>query len=376
MEIDKDSQTKMSGPVIVVKTKRSTTGKQLHINQVKEDASTAKMREQPSRQTTRSKNWIAAARRFSFKKVFSFAENKQKRIIQWRSPHNPFLQKRKWARRSQSPNIKQLLLSIGGAILVGAVMGFSILNLFFADSSTFHSSKSIDDHLPHPLSAQSVPKQGNPPAPSATIASSLPRLEVVLLQAGNFEERSGAQKMLQSYQTHGLAAVMSDQSPYRVFLGIGLNRDDALKLSSIYQKQDIHVYLKELGIEGSAATLSQTDRKKLSTMIQTGNQLVQALGLLSVRDIHTNTRQGANPFAFQPNFTQSYRQWVTDGQALEASLPAGARAPLTDMTRALDQAIQSGQEAQKHPSQALLWQIQAGLVRYVVAYERLVQEIK
>jgi stage II sporulation protein B len=376
MEIDKDAQTKTSGLVIVVKTKRSTTGKQLHINHVKENTSTPKMREESSMQMTRSKNWMGAARHFSFKKVFSFAENKQKRIIQWRSPHNPFLQKRKWARGSQPPNVKQLLLSIGGAILIGAVMGFSVLNLFFADSSNFHSAKSIDGHLPDPLSAQSVPKSGNPPVPSATSDSSLPRLEVVLLQAGNFEERSGAQKMFQSYQTHGLTAVMSDQSPYRVFLGIGLNRDDALKLSSIYQRQDIHVYLKELGIAGNASTLSQTDRKKLSAMIQTGNQLVQALGLLSVRDIHTNTRQVSNPFAFQPNFTQSYRQWVTDCQTIEASLPVGARAPLTDMTRALDQAIQSGQEAQKHPSQALLWQIQAGLVRYVVAYERLVQEIK
>jgi stage II sporulation protein B len=376
MEIDKDAQTKTSGLVIVVKTKRSTTGKQLHINHVKENTSTPKMREQSSMQTTRSKNWMEAVRHFSFKKVFSFAENKQKRIIQWRSPHNPFLQKRKWARGSQPPNVKQLLLSIGGAILVGAVMGFSVLNLFFADSSTFHSAKSIDGHLPEPLSAQSVPRSGNPPLSSATSDSSLPRLEVVLLQAGNFEERNGAQKMLQSYQTHGLAAVMSDQSPYRVFLGIGLNRDDALKLSSIYQRQDIHVYLKELGIAGNASTLSQTDRKKLSAMIQTGNQLVQALGSLSVRDIHTNTGQVSNSFAFQPNFTQSYRQWVTDCQTIEASLPVGARAPLTDMTRALDQAIQSGQEAQKHPSQALLWQIQAGLVRYVVAYERLVQEIK
>jgi stage II sporulation protein B len=366
MEMDQDRQTKASGPVIVVKTKQSTAGKQLHIRHMQAHTSTPKMREQPATQMTRSKNWIEAARHFSFKK----------RIIQWRAPHHPFLQKRTGARGLRLPNMKQLLLSVGGAILIGSVMGFSVLNLFFADSSSFHSAKSIDDHLPDPLSAPSAPKSGQAPAPSATIASSLPRLEVVLLQAGNFAERSGAQKMLQSYRTHGLAAVMSEQSPYRVFLGVGSNRDDALKLSSIYQRQEINVYLKELGIEGNAPPLSQTDRKKLSAMIQTGNQLVQALGLLSVRDIHTDARQGANPFAFQPQFTQSYRQWVTDCQTMEASLPVGARAPLIDMTRALDQAIQSGQEAQKHPSQALLWQIQEGLVRYVVAYERLTQEMK
>ena len=40
--------------------------------------------------------------------------------------------------------------------------------------------------------------------------------------------------------------VMTDASPHRIFLGVAKNRDDALKLSVTYQKENVDVYLKDL----------------------------------------------------------------------------------------------------------------------------------
>lgn len=321
----------------------------------------------------REKTFIDAVGEYQFKKVFQTEEPKKKDVIEWGSPGNPFLSKRKWRKKTDSNNLTQLLLSIGGAILVGTVMGFSVLNLFFSDDST-HSSSSIDDHLPDSNVTQVKKEHSSTGSGSSTAGTSvpLPALQVVMLQAGNYSEKAGAQKMVQNYRTQGLAAVMSQQAPYRIFLGVGMNRDDALKLSAIYQKQDVDVYLKEIKIQGHVQK-EQSD--KLSTIISTGHKLVQELGEASVRDIKSDSSQ-APAFTFQPSMINQYQQFVTKSQTMEASLPEPAKESLAEMIRALDQAVQSGQEAQKNPSQALLWQIQEGLVRYVTAYEQLVQTSK
>jgi stage II sporulation protein B len=319
------------------------------------------------------KSFMDAAAKYQFPKVFQAEEPPRPHVIEWGSPNNPFFLKNKPGRKPSSSDVVQLLLSIGGAVLVGTMMGISVLNLFFTDEPA-HSSRSIDDHLPGSIKTE-VRKEKES-ASSAVSAIPLPSLNVVMLQVGNFSEKEGAEKTDQAYRTRGLAALMSEQAPYRIFLGMGMNRDDALKLSAIYQKQDIHVYLKDLNIRGNTSALKGEQAAELPAIIQTGHQIFQRLGKISAKNIHADPAAVPASFEIDSDILDQHRKFVTECQAIEASLPRKAGESLAEMTRAIDQAVQSGQEAKRNPNQALLWQIQEGLVRYASSYEQLVQTLK
>jgi hypothetical protein len=203
---------------------------------------------------------------------------------------------------------------------------------------------------------------------AAADVRALPPLHAVMLQAGNFREKSGADQMLKEFRTAGLAAVMSERAPYRILMGLGFSRDDALKLSAIYQKRQVEVYLKEADFGGKRVSGSAAG---LVSLLDRGNQLVRLLGEASVSRIRSGSSDTATPFGLTNVQMDMYRRFVTDSQALRSSLPASAREALDSMAAGLDEAVQGAKEAKAHPSQALMWQIQEGLVRYVLGYEQL-----
>lgn len=296
--------------------------------------------------------------------------DKNQEIVEWSSPNNPFVQKR--FRVPPRAAIGQLLLSIVAAILVGLVMGFSILRIFFLENAS-HSARSIDDHLPKQNVVVEKPPIGQKDVKEAAKESGipLPSLRVVMLQAGHFQSKQHAQKKVNEYRLQGLAAVMSEDPPYRIFLGLGLTRDDALKLSAIYQKKEVEVFLKEWQAKGHSPQ-NMKGKEKLIPLLESGYRLMQQLGKASVANIQSNPERKAPAFAFQTIWEKEYRQIVTDYRSLEKVLSPSLKDALSQCIAALDLAIQSGVTAHNRANPVLMWQIQEGLVRYALAYEQVV----
>jgi stage II sporulation protein B len=290
-------------------------------------------------------------------------------VIDWGAPGKPF-SRRKLGQSRFSSHIGQILLSIGGAILIGTAMGFSIMHLFFSENPV-HSSNTIDDHLTVPAE-RGDSNQKEQVAEAAKIP--LPSLRAVMLQAGNYSAKKGAMQTVQNYRAEGLAAVMSESSPYRIFMGVAPNRDDALKLSAIYQKQDVSVYLKDINVQGK---IKKNDAAvALSSALEKGNRLFQQLSAVTIRDIQGDPNAQTPAFSFNSDWISLYRQFVLECQSMQKGLPEPARESLDRMCQALDQSMQSAEEAKKNPNQALLWQVQEGLVRYMVNYEQLAKDLK
>ncbi|WP_165875722.1 SPOR domain-containing protein [Hazenella coriacea] len=370
---------------VVVKSKNQTTSHQAKNQPQTLYLDSAHSASQPNKDSihqskdnsgdsSRFKDFTDAKEHYQFKKVFQMDDSMNKEVIEWASPHNPFSKQRRKQRKPNASGAVQLLIAIGGAIIVGTIMGFSILSLFFSDDSS-HSDRSIDAHLPP---KQVTKTNQESPGTSTRVKTGklvFPELKTVMIQAGNFSEKTGAQKTVQTYRTQGLAAVMSEQSPYRIFLGMGLSRDEALKLSAIYQEKDIPVYLKELNISGATPSLPYEVSVQLPQALQQGNRIFIELGQASVQEIQVRSQQAQTPFKFKEEWLEQHKKFVTEIQMVENLLPVEAQESLTGMSRALDQAIQSGQEAKNNPSQALLWQIQEGLVRYAISYDQLVKSL-
>ncbi len=285
--------------------------------------------------------------------VDSFQQEEQLGVVNWSSPRNPFQTKSK-----QPKTLVQVFISIAGALLIGTVMGFSVLSLFFSNS--IHSTNSIDDHLPAPIvKTPQHPKHADTSVKTSVV--SLPTLHVLLLQAGNYHLKSSATKVADQYRTDGFAAVMSNRPPYRIFLGVAGSKADAHLLAKRYTNKGISVYVKELSLSTTGKNVAN-----YISVLQKGNSLFTQLQGLSLKVIK-------NPGKLNVSTETLLKEQYAFMQAskLPTSYPVEVRVAMLELSRGLDQAVQGLNEYAKHPNATLAWFIQEGLVRYATGYEQL-----
>jgi hypothetical protein len=277
-------------------------------------------------------------------------------LIDWASPGKLFGMKKKDRRP-----LVHIFISIAGAILVGTVMGFSVLALFFSERPNASNTNTIDVHLPKPAVESSTkekvtPKKTVPVKP----AMSIPELHVSLLQAGNYQSKSSANRVAEQYRTKGFAAVMSNQSPYRIYLGVAPDKTDANLLSKRYQAKGIKVYIKEQSYAGKRAEV-----KNLAATLKLGNELFHDLQALSVASITKSTK-----VQIPKDLTAKQQAFMKAAQTSPAYSPE-IRAAMVELTRGLDQAVSGADGLSKHQNATLAWFVQEGLVRYATGYEHL-----
>ncbi|MXQ55334.1 SPOR domain-containing protein [Shimazuella alba] len=281
----------------------------------------------------------------------------QSDVIDWSSPGKPFGSQKK----DKRPFV-HLFISIAGALLVGTVMGFSVLTLFFSDHPNANSN-TIDAHLPAP-SEKTPAANKQIDQKSATIkptSMNIPALHVSVLQAGNYQSKSSATAVAKKYRTKGFAAVMSDQAPYRIYLGVAANKKDAQKLTKRYAEKGITVYIKEQSLSGKAPEIAD-----LIQTLKIGNQLFTQLQAISVASI-TNPEKAQIP----ANLKAKQQAFMKANQKSNA-YSNEIRAAMIELARGLDQAVQGADELSKHQSTAFAWFVQEGLVRYTTGYEQLI----
>lgn len=294
--------------------------------------------------------------------------------IHWGVSRSPLFKKRPkrpgYVKGRRQP-MGTVLLSVGAALVLGTIMGFSVLSLFFSDDPAL-SPRSIDTHLERNPSSE-----GESDSKEQESEFSLADLNAVLLQGGSFAEKGRAQQVIQSHRSKGRAGVMTDASPHRIYLGVAKSRDEALKLSVTYQKEDVDVYLKDLKVKGDRVRLSketiQAAGQDLSRFVEDGHRIFQTLAGSTTSFLGSSS---SSSFPDPSNLEKVHRRMMDAGTRLEKQLPSGAQPHLQDLMMAVDQAVQSAKEASRNPSAALVWQTQEGLVRYALAYEELISSLK
>ncbi|WP_028775487.1 hypothetical protein [Shimazuella kribbensis] len=289
-------------------------------------------------------------------------ETEDSNVIDWASPSNPFSREKKDKRP-----LVHLFISIAGALLVGTVMGFSVLTLFFSEHQNANHN-SIDAHLPTPT-PEKTPVADRKVSDKKHVVGkpigiSLPVLKVALLQAGNYQLKSSALKVSEQYRTKGFAAVMSDQAPFCIYLGVANNKTAAQQLTKRYAAKGITVYVKEQTFSGEG--------QKLDGLLETlkiGNQLFEQLQAISVNSITTTSK-----IAFPSNIKEQQLRFMKANQKSNV-YPPETRDAMIELARGLDQAVQGAMELSKHQNSTLAWFIQEGLVRYATGYEHLLYSL-
>ena len=304
-------------------------------------------------------------------------EMEEENPIGWGSPYSG----RRTGMGRKDKRIRSVVVSVVGAVLLGTLMGGLIMSLFSSEDPDL-STRSIDSHLRRaPDDAEQSKSRIEGEKSGAKKKQSpqtlqLPVLQAVLVQGGNFKEREGALKTVRKYRSEGWAAVTTRDPPYRIYRGVGLDREGSRKLTDVLEEKDAKTYAKEVQFGAQSVPLTSIpEGKSLITWLNHGHQVFRLLGEKSAEGL----APGEKGVSLEPVWSEvleHYNHLVQTAPQLEKGIPAKAKPQLVQMVRGMDQVVQSGQTNPKQPESAMLWQMQEGLIRYALAYEKFVEALR
>ncbi|SFS95890.1 hypothetical protein [Marininema halotolerans] len=293
--------------------------------------------------------------------------------IEWGSPYS----------RKRTSSGKRgkgaLALSVGAAVVIGTLMGVVILSLFFPNEKS-PTTGTIDSHVrtvpSQPKEAQ-TPNQtsSKPPAKKAEATMTLPKLEAVLIQRGIFKQKSGASKTVMTQRTQGLAAVMTDEAPYHIYQAVAQDQKSAKELAASLKTKGGDLAYKAIKINQSIPVPKERStnwKKSLPLAIKEGNHIFQIMVTTTTKGVSSN----ASPTHFKESRTQvneAYTRFTKVRGDVEKELPTSLKTEWSEMVRGMDLVVQSSQT--DTPNRAMFWQMQEGLVRYVLAYQKFVEAL-
>ncbi len=249
--------------------------------------------------------------------------------IDWRSPSLLFFPQGSGKKNKRYSSWAKLILPLGGAILLGSIMGISMISIFFSDEPP-SSTRSIDSHLRPSMPQAEQEKDGTETKEEEEKDEKeagnilLPKLNGVLLQGGSYNEKSGAMKTVEAYRVHGWAAVMDEKSPHNIYLGVAQNKEGAQRLSEQYKQEGIGVYLKDFSVgTGSISVAGQKGVKQesLSQFVEAGHQIFTMMS-------EQTSGKSMPEDEFSPDWaqlTQLHRQFVSSAGEVNESIPKESR---------------------------------------------------
>ncbi|PTX59388.1 hypothetical protein C8P63_11284 [Melghirimyces profundicolus] len=305
-------------------------------------------------------------------------EESDEELIGWGSPYSG----RKRGRKKEG-RIRSVITAVAGAVLLGGLMGLVTMTLFFSDDADF-SNRTIDSHLremPSDVEKSGIGKEGQEKSEEKAGEEKgyrLPELTAVLIQGGTFEKRSGALETVRKKRSEGRAAVSTEESPFRIYRGIAMEEKEARTVAALLKEKGEEIQLKKVAIADKPLSLSGVSREKsrqdISGLIKKGHHVFRLMGEKSAEGLRNQGSVSLEP-VWQEVF-QNYSDVAQTAPELEKVIPHRAKPHLVQMVRGLDQVVQNSRGYQKEPGTATFWQIQEGLVRYALAYEKFVDALR
>lgn len=325
-------------------------------------------------------------------------------------PHSPDIELDDWVNRdnlysstmrlgrSSKPPWIKMIVSAGGAIIAGVLLGLFVLNLF-SDGLGGNTAQPGSQLTPESAEAGGeatglqgdVVDEGSATAGSAGAAGAgsepaaalahmvdvqLPKREYAMLQVGVFSSRESADAIMGELSRQGLAAAEERTGAnIAVYAGVAMNRDHAQLLGAKLESAVPEMYAKNMALP-AVGTVGWIGSKPevLPNYLGSGDKLTQQLIQLSL--VHLNE---ARPSALEDSEWQLAKQehlnWTGYASTVSADVPETIGPLLQRMNTALNTAIVSLDQYMKNPESSYLWKIQEAVLQYIVAEKQLISEV-
>lgn len=255
-------------------------------------------------------------------------------------------------------DFKSLPLGLVGvvmsAIIVGISFGFMMLTIFTGDKTEpTEITGAIQSSQPQDVAPTAIPGQ-------------IPMLAVEVVQGGAFSLVAKGHEMAQIMKSNGFSAALSNTAdPVYLFIGVGLDREQASVVADQYRANGQEVYLKPYAVSSN----SVIEKEEQNEFFATGVDLFEQLTLLSVNGLANGGSLITNESLAQ--LKTSYDKLISYGDLFAES---EAQQPLA---LAFQDALTSAHEKMLSYANSKdtsdLWQVQQFLLNGLIAYEELIK---
>lgn len=276
--------------------------------------------------------------------------------------------------RNVGPSWTRVILSVGAAIVTGALFGYMVLTLFtgqpiFPSDHPTDAIATTGNGLPSATTTTATTNAGEtsgakapPSAAAAGGGTDVPASEAYILQYGVFKSADSTQLAMAQLQDVGLPAAADDADGYRVYAGIAATKEEAEQLAA--QMPNMTVYIRP--IAGASLSLGPDDRSRaVASLLGRSAELGKLVSRLTVSGLNDEL-----PLPFAAADEEALKQAAADWrQTLKAndSLTGRAAEAAKTLEESLSAALRSLDDYASKQSRYHLWHAQTAILQAQLA---------
>ncbi|WP_020615883.1 SPOR domain-containing protein [Paenibacillus daejeonensis] len=281
-------------------------------------------------------------------------------------------------RHPVGPSWLKVFASVAGAIATGALFGYMVLSLFSGETvppvnnSEVPAAATSQGNIAPELQPDGAAVELPPVNEDALTAVSVAGSTYYMLQYGVFSNEEGMLAALGELRQKGLAAASSKTDGYRVFAGMGTNRNSAVLLSE--QLGNSEVYLKEITVPEVSRLPFLGDAREAEQFFEQTGDLIRLFNELTLTLLSQEQPERLQERDVQV-WRTSHQQWTASAAAIAKAWDDSAKGPAELLVTQLQTAAVSMEEYDKHPSRAHLWTAQTALMEAVIIQKEWLAQI-
>lgn len=279
--------------------------------------------------------------------------------------------------RPKKPNsVWKLVGSITGAIITGLLFGAVVLSMFNGgDSGEHHTESSIGTGvLPSENTAVTVGTNDQNAAAAVPVSVSIPQQTFYMLQYGVFSTAERAEQAMGELTQSGIAAFGDSSVENRVYAGVSPDREQAKLLSNQLKGEGVELYVREIVLPGAQSAVFAGEAAALDIFFETSGELAANLSSLSASLLGQETPEPVDVENMK-TITGLHLQWTEAVKLVSTGLSLETGASLKTMEQEISGAITALTEYNKNRAKGHLWEIQAGMMNYIMSQRNLVESL-
>ncbi|HLR62608.1 MAG TPA: SPOR domain-containing protein [Lentibacillus sp.] len=176
-----------------------------------------------------------------------------------------------YKRKSKLKRAKPFLIASISAVIIGAFLGFFMLNMFVDINRNITQQDSSS-------SSAAADKENSMANAESADATAIDALSAYVVQAGKFSEQANAEEMAATVQDAGFSAMVWENGAfYFVLSGISTSEQQAEQTATGLADNGIEVYVKEWQTETNEITLPDNEKEWLQMYEQQWKEAVDSV---------------------------------------------------------------------------------------------------
>ncbi|MWV46729.1 SPOR domain-containing protein [Paenibacillus sp. HJL G12] len=267
-------------------------------------------------------------------------------------------------RRPSSP--WKIIGTVTGAIVTGALFGFVVLS-FFKDGSGASLS-------PVKTSTENVAKAPAEADKAAPVAVQVQRQSYYMLQYGVFSSGERVLQAQKELQQLGIAAGADPDQENRVYAGMSTDQEQAKLFSNQLKAQGLDLYVREISLPAASEMTFVGGADTVNEYFTVSSELVSKLSQLSAGLLGQE-----NPAALDAEntkvLTDLHSRWLEVIKRLQTGLGPDETVIGTNLEQTMNSAISAITEYNRNRSKGHLWEVQAGMMQYILQQKELISKL-